>query len=282
MKNISTKAVQFFTDKSFFLILFAMTTMLFSCDTLELPEEGSLPDETPPEAVFSATPNEADYLTISFTNLSTSATDYAWDFGDGNTSTAKNPTNTYPGAGTYTISLTATDKLNATSTTSQELVIEEPSTAFVPVILNPAFDIQGDDEYRDGWRNSGLGGVIQITSSPTHTGEKAAKLPEDGSRIGYQAISVEEDTDYQVSFYYTLKTSPTGSISVSILGGEVNDPAAIAGATIASFTGSDQADASTFTQGTIEFNSGSNTTVAIYFTNEGAEGRIDTFEIEVL
>ena len=282
MKNISTKGVQFFTGKSFFLILFAMATMLFSCDNLELPEEGSLPDETPPEAAFAANPSEEDFLKISFTNLSNSATDYSWDFGDGNTSIEKDPSNVYPGPGTYTVNLTATDKLNVSNSTSQDIVIEEPSTVFVPVILNPGFDILGDDEYRDGWRNSGLGGVIQITDGPLHEGVKAAKLPDSFDRAGYQAITVEEDTDYKVSFYYTLKTSPTGSITVSILGGEVTDPGAVAGATIASFTGSDQADASTYVQGSVEFNSGSNTTVAIYFTNAGAEARIDTFEIEVL
>src|SRR5205823_5896814 len=45
--------------------------------------------------------------TVSFTNLSSGATDYSWDFGDGNFSTAANPTNTYTNAGSYTVSLTA-------------------------------------------------------------------------------------------------------------------------------------------------------------------------------
>ncbi|MBK6902278.1 MAG: PKD domain-containing protein [Saprospirales bacterium] len=31
----------------------------------------------------------------------------AWDFGDGNTSTAQNPTHTYAGAGLYTVTLNA-------------------------------------------------------------------------------------------------------------------------------------------------------------------------------
>lgn len=34
---------------------------------------------------------------------------YAWTFGDGTTGTGVNPTHTYPGAGTYTVSLTVTD-----------------------------------------------------------------------------------------------------------------------------------------------------------------------------
>lgn len=278
MKNTTFKATQLFAVKPFLLLLATMM-LLFSCDTLELPAEGSIPDETPPEAAFSATPSEADHLTINFTNLSISATDYAWDFGDGNTSTAKDPTNVYEDIGTYTVSLTATDKLNVSSTTSQEIVIEEPVNDFVPIILNPGFDEQGDDEYRDGWRNSALGTVMQITSSPIHEGVKAAKFPADDPRVAYQAITVLPDTDYILSFYYTIKTDPVGSITVSMLGGEVNDPAAIAGATLASFTGTDQSSASDYVYATLEFNSGSNETVAIYVTNEGAECRIDSFEI---
>jgi PKD repeat protein len=278
MKNIALKVSKLFAVKSFLLLL-AFTMVLFSCDTLELPAEGSIPDETPPEAVFSVTPSESDHLTINFTNLSISATDYMWDFGDGNTSTAKDPTNVYSEIGTYTVSLTATDKLNVSNSTSQEIVIEEPSMDFVPVILNPGFDEEGEDSFRDGWRNGDLGTVMQITSSPIHEGVKAAKFPADDPRIAYQAITVLPDTDYILSFYYTIKTDPVGSITVSMLGGEVNDPAAIPGATLASFTGTDQSSASDYVFATLEFNSGSNETVAIYVSNEGAECRIDTFEI---
>lgn len=42
-----------------------------------------------------------------FTNSSAGASSYSWDFGDGNTSTATNPTNNYQVAGTYTVTLTA-------------------------------------------------------------------------------------------------------------------------------------------------------------------------------
>lgn len=47
-------------------------------------------------------------LTVAFTDLSTNTpTSWAWDFGDGGTSAAQNPSHVYPSAGTYTVSLTA-------------------------------------------------------------------------------------------------------------------------------------------------------------------------------
>lgn len=47
-------------------------------------------------------------FTYEFTNKSTGATSYKWDFGDGETATTKNATHNYAGAGTYTVTLTGT------------------------------------------------------------------------------------------------------------------------------------------------------------------------------
>jgi hypothetical protein len=44
-------------------------------------------------------------LIVSFTNLSTGASSYNWDFGDGNTSTDTHPGNTYTNPGSYSVTL---------------------------------------------------------------------------------------------------------------------------------------------------------------------------------
>ncbi|MCG9879215.1 MAG: PKD domain-containing protein, partial [Bacteroidia bacterium] len=44
---------------------------------------------------------------VNFTNTSTNAVSYSWNFGDGNTSSVQNPSNTYAANGTYTVALTA-------------------------------------------------------------------------------------------------------------------------------------------------------------------------------
>ena len=68
-------------------------------------------DVAPPAAEFTAnTTSGTAPLDIEFTDQSTnSPTSWDWDFGDGNTSTSQNPIYTYVGAGTYTVSLTATN-----------------------------------------------------------------------------------------------------------------------------------------------------------------------------
>lgn len=54
---------------------------------------------------------------VNFTNLSTNATTYSWDFGDGNSSTATNPSHSYTATGNYTVVLSAT-KCGMTKTKS--------------------------------------------------------------------------------------------------------------------------------------------------------------------
>ncbi len=65
----------------------------------------------PPVADFSADPTSGtEPLTVQFTDLSSGApTQWSWDFGDSGTSTAQHPSHTYNAAGSYTVTLTATN-----------------------------------------------------------------------------------------------------------------------------------------------------------------------------
>lgn len=77
------------------------------------------PNTEPPVAGFDV---EVEDAVATITNKSYDATSYSWDFGDGATSAAENPTHTYTTAGIYTITLTAT-KGSGTATASKQVTI---------------------------------------------------------------------------------------------------------------------------------------------------------------
>ncbi len=76
------------------------------------------------QAIFTDSSNDSDGTISS----------RSWDFGDGNTSTATNPTHNYVVAGTYSVQLTVTDDQGATDSTSQSVTVSEsnnlPSAGF--------------------------------------------------------------------------------------------------------------------------------------------------------
>ena len=271
--------------------LFAIVALLavsFSGCKKELPGAGSIPDNTPPTADFSWSQlSSSNFLEVTFSNKSTSATDYFWDFGDGTNSIGFEPVHVFPKEGTYTVTLTATDKLGVSDTKEMEILLEEPA-AYVPPILENSFEdgqlTGGTGDGRDSWRNSDLGGVIQITSSPVNTGSQAAKLTGDpgDKRIGYQLLTVTENTVYDVKFFYTMKSSPAGFVTVAILDGPATSHADALTKIIGATTVNDQNDPNAYVQETVSFYSGNNTEVAIYFFNDGTvESRLDDFSIDV-
>jgi len=90
--------------KSFLFLVVMFTAITFSCDD-------SMPEPiygTKPTVAFTATQSASDIFTWSFTNSSSGAISYNWDFGDGNGTSDANPTHKYSGAGSFTVTLTAT------------------------------------------------------------------------------------------------------------------------------------------------------------------------------
>jgi PKD repeat protein len=62
---------------------------------------------------------DANGRTLTFTNLSTGATDWAWDFGDALTDNTQNPTHAYADDGIYLVKLTAVDNVGPSSDSFQ-------------------------------------------------------------------------------------------------------------------------------------------------------------------
>ncbi len=270
-----------------FLCLFAMT-LTVSCDfEYELPEAGSIADLTAPMASFSASQSEDNFLTFSFSNLSSSAINFEWNLGDGTTATSKDVTNTYEAEGSYTVTLIVSDALGVKSTISKVISIVEPPApaAKVPTILEASFEDNtlpdGTGDGRDSWRND-FGDVIQITSSPVQDGGQAAKFPSAGDRIAYQSgLEVTPNTDYVITYYYTIKTSPEGSITLNVLGGTIGSLSEVSSKSLASHVGTDQTDENTYVKVDLEFNSGANDAISLLITNEGSESRLDNVSIDL-
>lgn len=68
-------------------------------------------------------------LTISFSATITGGVrpdSYAWDFGDGGTSTEESPTHRYDRAGTYIVTVTTTDALGRTATDTETIDVQAP------------------------------------------------------------------------------------------------------------------------------------------------------------
>ncbi len=124
-----------------------------------------------PNGQFIAT-NFACDSTIVFTNNTTNGVSYHWNFGDGDTSVATNPTHTFPGAGTFTVTLIS-DNTCASDTTI--------STVVIPSV--PAASISGVDTICQGqsvtltatggtsiqWSGGSTATTYTISDSPQNT-----------------------------------------------------------------------------------------------------------------
>ena len=78
--------------------------------------------EQTPKASFTYSKNN---LSVSFINTSTNAKSYKWEFGDGKTSTDKNPNHTYTKEGTYSVTLTVTN-VTKSNKTSKSITLQLP------------------------------------------------------------------------------------------------------------------------------------------------------------
>ncbi len=78
------------------------------------------PPPDPPEANFVFT---SSGLTVIFSNTSTNATSFVWDFGDSTTSTLRDPVKTYGAPGTFTVTLTARNALGQADSISKFVTV---------------------------------------------------------------------------------------------------------------------------------------------------------------
>lgn len=129
-------------------ILTITKRLVFVCCTLLLwptCQDDSAKEDTglPPVANFSAAPTQAEVnQPVQFTDQSTNTpTSWLWDFGDGGTSMEQNPEHIYDTAGSYTVSLKASNSYGShTKTSSADYITISAST----LVTGTVTDIDGN------------------------------------------------------------------------------------------------------------------------------------------
>ena len=84
------------------------------------------------------------YPTVSFYNKSKDASNYLWDFGDGETSTEINPVHTYAAKGLYRASLQTNNTFGCSDTVSDIIAVVPEFTYFIPNAFTPNGDGEND------------------------------------------------------------------------------------------------------------------------------------------
>jgi len=159
------------------------------------------------------TDNTSGYapLPVQFTDNSQNATSWNWNFGDGNNSTEQNPSHTYSTAGTYTVSLTATNE-NGTSpaktaqiTVTQQISSDSGSSGGSDVESNVENSVESNEE---------SSGESSHHSSSSSSGGGGGSSPEPASNVQVKEISqtfISSGKD--ITFNFTKNTTCVESIT---------------------------------------------------------------------
>jgi len=124
-----------------------------------------------PEASFTAT---IDGLAVTVDNTSTDAASYSWDFGDGSAAlTIEEGTYTYAEAGTYVITLTATND-SGSDTATETVTVEGPCDGVQSLEPNLFFGWGDENAQFDGAVFDGFGDYTTArVANPDQTGNES-------------------------------------------------------------------------------------------------------------
>ncbi len=165
---------------------------------------------TAPVANFSGSPTSGTApLTVNFTDLSSgSPTSWSWTFGDGGSSTAQNPSHTYTGAGTYTVSLTATNSCGSDGETKTAYItVTEPTTDYANLPYSTGFETGSFDQY---WftQSSNSEGRILITTANSPRGTYHLTMDDNYNGGAYAQneawlrLNLAGKSDVELSFWW--------------------------------------------------------------------------------
>ncbi len=163
--------------------------------------------------------------TVSFSNLTDEGEEWAWDFGDGGTSTVKSPNKVYREPGTYTVTLTVDDKKYRTATKTITILDTVPtlrcSVDTIPYFTAVTFSVEvynpNNESVSCKWR---LPQDAVITSKDTTAASLSAyftSLP-DNKQISVHVDVTMGDTVFNLWSNFTMKDRP----AIGIILGDSN------------------------------------------------------------
>ena len=168
---------------------------------------GSPPGNAAPVASFTF---GCTGLTCNFTDASTDSdgtiVSRSWNFGDGSTSTATNPSKTYAAGGTYTVTLLVTDDDGATNQTSRSVTVTAPGGGIT--LSATGFKVKGVRNANLTWSPSGTGNV-----DVKRNGVIVATTPNDGAYTDNTGTKGGGTIAYQVCLAGTSTCSNTVSVT---------------------------------------------------------------------
>ena len=180
-------------------------------------------------------------LTVNFTDTSTdsggSIGTHSWNFGDGSTSTAANPSHTYASAGTYSVSETVYDSVNNRSSTKTVSITVTASTSS-QLIVNGGFETGSAAPW------ALTAGVLCSNSGcpgeTAHSGSWFAWLDGYGfthTDTATQTVSIPAGkTTATLAFYLHIDTQEVGSIAYDTLRVQVLNSSGTVLATLATYS----------------------------------------------
>ena len=165
----------------------------------------------PPIADFSADKTSVDTQTlVSFTDLSTRADDWAWDFGDGYGSNHQDDEHQYSQAGTYTVTLTVTSAGTGGCPVEERTKVRSNYiTVTLPVVKGSIY-VQSSPVSATVYLDDALKSPLTpMTITDVTAGSHTIRLTKDGYDEKSQAVVVKDGQTATVTL--TLTRSQSGS-----------------------------------------------------------------------
>ncbi len=193
------------------LPIVALVLLTFACSKSETPAIIPTSSFTQDRKIIE--PGE----TVTFTNSSTEAVSYLWEFGDNGTSTDQNPTHTFTSTGSFTVKLTTTSETGDEAVITSKVTVGNRWSTALGIVT-----IQFTNTNGEAWDTDGSGpelffGFEKVTATSFVPFEIGTDMDSDDFPVG-GTISAESQvmfTDENWAFIFVDNDEPFDNLNTS-------------------------------------------------------------------